>query len=194
MPSLRLPGISTRCRQWHLELNTAMKHEVEHIAGTVPARHELSVSAGEGSMTDTSSTTGIAITPWARTSRRPRQSDRQARRVFLKARHDANRPAKDERMRQKGGIDHQRAVDRRDAHPVAVVAHSRRPLPWGQHAGMKHPGAVGRGPGATQNSPVYCQMGLAPRPVPIGSRIPAESRIGAAGRGRWPRGGCGFRP
>ena len=60
---------------WNLDTVRQLAPRTEHgneargraYRGPFPARHELAVSAGEGSMTDTSSTTGIAITPWART-------------------------------------------------------------------------------------------------------------------------------
>ena len=91
----------------------------------------------------------------------------------LVARDQADVAAVDQRIAEVAAVEVDGAVDRGDAHAVAVVAHAGddalHHAPRMQHAGrqLRRPGVSG---GAKQKTSVL-QIGLAPMPVPIGSRI-----------------------
>ena len=88
-------------------------------------------------------------------------------------------PQKTSGLARKSRVDDQGAVDRRDAHPVAVVADARDDPLEHPPAGAGRPAGSasgGRSGGATQKTSVL-QIGLAPRPVPSGSRITPPSPV-----------------
>ena len=91
----------------------------------------------------------------------------------LVARDQADVAAVDQRVAQVARVEVDRAVDGGNAHPVAVVAHAgddalaSRAADAARRAAASSAGVSG---GAKQKTSVL-QIGLAPRPVPSGSRI-----------------------
>ena len=91
----------------------------------------------------------------------------------LVARNQPDVAAVDQRIAEIARIEVDRAVDRGNAHPVAVVAHAGDDALASRAADAARPAAAqsaGVSGGAKQNTSVL-QIGLAPRPVPSGSRI-----------------------
>ncbi len=91
----------------------------------------------------------------------------------LVARDQPDVAAVDQRIAQVARVEVDRAVDGGDAHPVAVVAHAGDDALASRGADAARPAAsrsAGVSGGAKQKTSVL-QIGLAPRPVPSGSRI-----------------------
>ena len=176
---------SPRSRAWRITSSTIFSVIALPICTAPPEIDSLSpVSSAE-----------LKVAPWmpSRPVRPPMATIRSPGSTFLNALprgQDADGAAEDQRVGQVARVDGQGAVDRGDAHAVAVVAHAgddalRAPA-WVEHA-RREAGRAGRSGGATQKTSVL-QIGLAPRPVPRASRITPprpvfDAAVGVDGRG-----------